>query len=334
MKDEVIKNNENGRFIDARTLPLRESTAYIVFDLEWNQCPYGKSREVADLPFEIIDIGAVKLARDGSLIDTFHCFVRPAVYKRLHYRTRQVIGLSESELAGGIPFPEAARAFLSFCGEDYLLCTWGDQDIFELERNLSFYRMNGLLPGPLFFGDVQKFFSIAYENRAKRRSLESAASFLHIPETRTYHRAYDDAAYTAEILRKIPEEVIVRHFSVDTYQHPSDRRSQLRLRLTGCEKYISCEFPSRIAAFRDREVTATRCIVCGKNAARIVPFTSHGRKQYLALSRCRSHGLLYSRIRVKSSDPDSPSCFIEKVTRCISPEEALHYFRIPPEKLQ
>ena len=34
---------------------------YIVFDLEWNQCPGGKEKENKKLPFEIIQIGAVKL---------------------------------------------------------------------------------------------------------------------------------------------------------------------------------------------------------------------------------------------------------------------------------
>ena len=29
---------------------------YIVFDLEWNQCPYGKERENDKLPFAIIQI--------------------------------------------------------------------------------------------------------------------------------------------------------------------------------------------------------------------------------------------------------------------------------------
>ena len=28
---------------------------YIVFDLEWNQCPYGKDRENKRLTFEIIE---------------------------------------------------------------------------------------------------------------------------------------------------------------------------------------------------------------------------------------------------------------------------------------
>ena len=34
---------------------------YIVFDLEWNQSPSGKEGAVESLPFEIIEIGAVKL---------------------------------------------------------------------------------------------------------------------------------------------------------------------------------------------------------------------------------------------------------------------------------
>ena len=34
---------------------------YIIFDLEWNQCPDGKVKENPALPFEIVEIGAVKL---------------------------------------------------------------------------------------------------------------------------------------------------------------------------------------------------------------------------------------------------------------------------------
>ena len=33
---------------------------YIIFDLEWNQSPRGREDSVADFPFEIIEIGAVK----------------------------------------------------------------------------------------------------------------------------------------------------------------------------------------------------------------------------------------------------------------------------------
>ena len=54
---------------------------YIVFDLEWNQCPYGKDKENQRLPFEIIEIGAVKLNEKKEMTGEFHRLVRPMVYK-------------------------------------------------------------------------------------------------------------------------------------------------------------------------------------------------------------------------------------------------------------
>ena len=32
---------------------------YIVFDLEWNQSSDGQEKEIKEIPFEIIEIGAV-----------------------------------------------------------------------------------------------------------------------------------------------------------------------------------------------------------------------------------------------------------------------------------
>ena len=97
---------------------------YIVFDLEWNQCPDGKEAGDPALPFEIIEIGAVKL--DGSLQETgrFHRIIRPAVYPTLNSHTREIVQMDEKKLKSGIPFPDAAREFLSFCGGDAMFCTW------------------------------------------------------------------------------------------------------------------------------------------------------------------------------------------------------------------
>ena len=39
----------------------RKPMNYIVFDLEWNQNPDGRKHPDSRLPFEIIEIGAVKL---------------------------------------------------------------------------------------------------------------------------------------------------------------------------------------------------------------------------------------------------------------------------------
>ena len=61
---------------------------YIVLDLEWNQCPTGKENENELIPFEIIEIGAVKLNENLKEIDRFREVVRPQVYKKLHFKTK------------------------------------------------------------------------------------------------------------------------------------------------------------------------------------------------------------------------------------------------------
>ena len=45
---------------------------YIVFDLEWNQAAEGKIKENKDIPFEIIEIGAVRLDQDKNEIGEFN----------------------------------------------------------------------------------------------------------------------------------------------------------------------------------------------------------------------------------------------------------------------
>ena len=42
---------------------------YIILDLEWNQSPTGKINENKAIPFEIIEIGAVKLNKDKEILD-------------------------------------------------------------------------------------------------------------------------------------------------------------------------------------------------------------------------------------------------------------------------
>ncbi len=49
---------------------------YIDFDLEWNQCPYGKERENRRLPFEILEIGAVKLDENKTIVDSFQEIIK------------------------------------------------------------------------------------------------------------------------------------------------------------------------------------------------------------------------------------------------------------------
>ena len=71
---------------------------YVIFDLEWNQCPQGKARENPRIPFEIVEIGAIKLNDRKEEIGRFHELIRPLVYHRLHFRTKEVIHIDQKEL--------------------------------------------------------------------------------------------------------------------------------------------------------------------------------------------------------------------------------------------
>lgn len=84
---------------------------YIVFDLEWNQCPYGKDRENKRLPFEIIEFGAVKLDENRKVIDKFQQIVKPAVYHRLHYRTKEILNIDKNTLEERAFFFKISKAF-------------------------------------------------------------------------------------------------------------------------------------------------------------------------------------------------------------------------------
>ncbi len=52
---------------------------YVVLDLEWNQDPTGRAASRDMLPFEIIEIGAVKLDENLRILSEFRRLVRPRV---------------------------------------------------------------------------------------------------------------------------------------------------------------------------------------------------------------------------------------------------------------
>ena len=135
---------------------------YIVFDLEWNQNPDGRKHPDSRLPFEIIEIGAVKLNEKREIIDTFQCLIKPKVYHWIHDSIHEVIHVDFHELEKGLPFPKAIRRFLEWCGPEYRFFTWGNQDVMELQRNMKYYNLLKLIPGPVHYYDVQKLFSVKF----------------------------------------------------------------------------------------------------------------------------------------------------------------------------
>ncbi len=295
---------------------------YIVFDLEWNQCPYGKEFENPRLPFEIIEIGAVKLDDKKQYLDTFHALIRPVVYRKLHFQTSRVIGLTEEDLRKGRPFRDAAKDFIAWCGEDARFCTWGTLDLTELQRNLRYFHMEQLLPGPILYEDVQKLFAIAFETRKERRALNYAVEFLNLPEDGEFHLAKEDAVYTAKVLQQIPDDVIREHYSIDCYQNPKRRDQEIRLRYPDYEKFISREFATREELMSAGDVAAVRCFTCGRNVRRRVRwFTDGSGRNHLAVGYCEEHGYVKCKLRIRESE--GGKFYAIRTTKHISEEDML-----------
>lgn len=293
---------------------------YIVFDLEWNQCPYGKEMENPELPFEIVEIGAVKMNMNKEIIDEYHRLVCPQVYDKLNFHTKEIIGLSMEKLKAGNYFPEVAKDFFAWCGERPVFCTWGTLDLVELQRNLKFYDMEELLPGPIYFYDVQKLFAIEYENRRERKSLAHAVEVLEIEQNGAFHQALEDARYTAYVLQRIPDICIRANCSVDSYQNPKTREEEIHILYADYEKYISREFDSKEEVMEDKEVLSLRCCQCHKSVKKKIRWFSNNTKLHIAVGFCPKHGHIRGKIRMKKTDEGK--FYAVKTVKSISEDDA------------
>lgn len=293
---------------------------YVVFDLEWNQCPYGKNREIKRLPFEIIEIGAIKLNKDREYVDRFHKIIKPVVYPKLHFRTQEIVHMTAEELKQGALFPDAVREFLAWAGPDSLFCTWGTIDLVELQRNMKYYGLLSLLKGPFHYYDVQKLFAVSYEDMKSRRSLEYGIDYLKLEKKLDFHRALSDAWYTAEIFQKIDMDVVLAYDSIDVYQNPRTKKDEIHAVYNGYSKFISREFDSKEEAMADREVLATHCCRCGKNARKKLRWFSANAKNYYSIAVCPVHGYIKGKIRMKRTDEGK--IYVVKTIKVSSEREA------------
>ena len=71
---------------------------YIVFDLEWNQEAEKKTEEPNLIPFEIIEIGAVKLNEKQEILDSFSALIQPQIYTTLDSKVSELIKHTMEEL--------------------------------------------------------------------------------------------------------------------------------------------------------------------------------------------------------------------------------------------
>jgi len=124
---------------------------YIIFDLEFN-APFKIDRKTKQLkrgntiplcPQEIIEIGAVKVNSNLEIEDTFQQFVKPQLYIKLHPKVKSKTRITSTDLAEGASIYDAVKTFREWISEeDFILCSWGKDDINELLRNCKYFHLH------------------------------------------------------------------------------------------------------------------------------------------------------------------------------------------------
>ena len=268
---------------------------YIVLDLEWNQPISWQSpvyRKIGDrLIFEMIQIGAVKMADDLSIRDSLSLPIAPTHYLQIHPRIRRMTGLGPEELAGAPAFREALESFVRWCGEDYTLLTWGCDDVSVLQQNIDFFGCGDIVLPPLC--DIQKLFAQAHQLK-DRPSLQKAMELTGIEadERLSFHNARNDAWYTALVFRTLPDPAAVLSFA----QQPKSllhKSKRVRDRAPGTL------FPSVRDALVSETALQPTCPRCGRILTLDGEYVLQSPDQYIALARCRNHGRQLLRLRVR-----------------------------------
>ena len=278
---------------------------YIVMDLEWNQNPYGKNNYHPDIPFEIIEIGAIRVSEEREILDSYQQVIRPRVYKKLHYKIQEITHFTNEELNHGQDFRKAIREFLEWCGDDYMFCTWGSMDLTELQKNMKHYGLERILDFPLFYVDLQKMFSLRYDDGHMKRTLSSAVEYLEIQENKPFHRALGDAYYTARVMQDMDFEKYKGRLSIDTFYSPRIEEEEIFVRFDEYTKRVSREFLSKEEMFDDHKMSDMLCNQCDKPLEVLIDWFSDSGKTYYCLGRCQEHGYVRGKIRVRKAEEDS-----------------------------
>jgi exonuclease family protein len=300
---------------------------YIVLDLEWNQCPDGKELSVPSLPMEIIEIGAVKLDEKLNKIGEFKSLVKPVVYKRIHYRIKEVIDLKiEDLLRYGKPFKRVMKEFFKWVykgNEEPYFCTWGTLDLLELQRNMDYHEVKNPFPFPFFYYDLQKLYSISQgKGTDVKAPLDKAVFEMGIVINKPFHDAFEDAFYSSLVMKKMDFFSVSGYQSMDYHRLPEDVREEVFIEFPNYNKYVSKAYDTKEELLENKNLKSITCIKCKKKLRKKIHwFNTSNSKIYHCLAFCPVHGYVKGKIRVRSTLDDS--VYAVKTVKLVDEKSAL-----------
>ena len=206
---------------------------YVVFDLEFNQGfdkTLNKTVSNERCPFEIIQIGAIKLDSHFNIIDTFNSYVKPQLYKSIHPFVGKMTGIKIEDVKDAPTFSQVYKDFKKFVSskKNTVLCVWGTGDLKELFRNITYYDLPYKSLTKSYI-NIQYYASRYFDNPAgKSIGLQNAIQILNLEQDKSYHNALNDAYYTAQVFIRIYNPSIVPDVYMYTTVKPSSSKRNIK----------------------------------------------------------------------------------------------------------
>ena len=298
---------------------------YIVLDMEWNQPWPGSPSAKKVLPVairgEIIQIGAVRVTQDRQVKDEFQVLVKPRYYRRLNRRVSKLTGIKDSQLReNGVPFPQAAEAFRTWCGEDIVILTWGFDDITILRDNLQLFGLSEDWTDRWY--NAQMIFNAQTDGSNAQKALKTAMEIFGIEASRPAHDALGDAYHTALICARLDLQRGIAEYGSALKSHENGFHGA---QIPGCiDRKVFYDYADKQAALSAMAGADNKCPVCGRQMRGSRWFAQPGRR-YLDLATCAEHGKFL--IRVRLSDQPDGTVRVSRLTYEATSEAAESYAR-------
>ncbi len=272
---------------------------YLVLDLEWNIADRNNKKQlenIVNFSMEIIEIGAVLLDENLSILDRFYTYVKPQYFVHLDHHVSKVTQRNTASLKKGMHFREAIGALQawirSYTDGEIILCTWSKSDVKPWRSNLEHYDLLPTKASKIL--DVQRLFALEDKSFSQQKSVAFALDYYNIAAEEPFHSAINDAYYTAMILQNLVSSLQGKELLPKTAKRLSKRLSRLsfdpsinRRKTVHFENYTSKEEAIQIV-----KKSTWSCPACNRE------LEGNGRwksKKALRLHRkqyCRVHGIV------------------------------------------
>lgn len=179
---------------------------YIIFDLEAT-CFDKNENKPKGFKNEIIEIGAVKVAGNGLIVDDFQIFIRPWKFPQLSEFCKDLTSIKQDDVNSALYFPEALKLFKAWCGmeeqNEITFVSWGHYDKRQLRDDCELHKIDKTWINDENHRSLKHLHSEWNQlNYPKGVGLGSACKFEKIKFEGTAHRGIDDAKNIAKIFVK------------------------------------------------------------------------------------------------------------------------------------